>query len=107
MARKSLTETERICIRLNAIASRNAYTTEPAAVVAELRAYAGGRDDLLARAAGEWAGYHQGRPETAQLAEALRRVAGTAGWVEEGRRRARQWRHDTSGFASQVSRRLH
>ncbi|WP_323985866.1 hypothetical protein [Microbacterium plantarum] len=79
-------------VTLSAICARNQYTRDPAPVIAELTAAAGGRDDVLARAAGIWAGYFDGA-ETRALAAALRALPGAERWVTEGRRRRGIPRH--------------
>jgi hypothetical protein len=68
---------------------------EEAAAVAELRAIAGGRADLLAEAAGIFQGTSEGELDEplARQAADLCREAGAdpeaiPGWIEEGRRRA-------------------
>ena len=67
---------------------------EEAAAVAELRALAGGRADLLAEVAGILEGAREGEPNEplARQAAGLCRAAGAdpetiPAWVEEGRRR--------------------
>jgi len=66
-----------------------------AAAVAELRALAGGRADLLAQVAGIFEGTSEGEPDEplARSAARLCRMAGAdagaiPGWIEEGRRRS-------------------
>ena len=68
---------------------------EEAAVLAELRALAGGRADLLAEVAGIFEGTSEGEPDEplARSAARLCRMAGAdagavPGWIEEGRRRS-------------------
>jgi hypothetical protein len=68
---------------------------EEAAALAELRALAGGRADLLAQVAGIFEGTSEGEPDEplARSAARLCRMAGAdtdaiPGWIEEGRRRA-------------------
>lgn len=73
-------------IELSAICSRNRYTTDPEPVLAELRARAGKRTDILAHVAGTWAGYYDDE-HTRALAAALREIPGAGDWVELGRRR--------------------
>ena len=67
---------------------------EEAAAVAELRALAGGRADLLAEVAGIFEGTSEGEPDEplARSAARLCRMAGAdpeaiPAWTEEGRRR--------------------
>jgi len=68
---------------------------EEAAALAELRALAGGRADLLAQVAGIFEGTSEGEPDEplARSAARLCRLAGAdadaiPGWIEEGRRRS-------------------
>ena len=68
---------------------------EEAAALAELRALAGGRADLLAQVAGIFEGTNEGEPDEplARSAARLCRMAGAdadaiPGWIEEGRRRS-------------------
>ena len=70
-------------------------TEEEAAALAELRALAGGRADLLAQVAGIFEGTSEGEPDEplARSAARLCRLAGAdtdaiPAWVEEGRRRS-------------------
>lgn len=79
-------------VTLSAICARNQYTRDVASVIAELTAAADGRDDVLARAAGIWAGYFDAA-ETRALATALRALPGAEHWVAEGRRRRGIPRH--------------
>lgn len=59
-----------LSIRLSAICGRNRYTRHPGPVIAELRATAGPRTDLLAREAGLWAGHYEDE-HTATLVKAI------------------------------------
>ena len=68
---------------------------EEAAALAELRALAGGRADLLAEVAGIFEGTSEGEPDEplARSAARLCRMAGAdadaiPAWIEEGRRRS-------------------
>jgi hypothetical protein len=70
---------------------------EEAAALAELRALAGGRADLLAQVAGIFEGTSEGEP-LARSAARLCRMAeadpgAIPGWIEEGRRRSANARH--------------
>ncbi len=72
-------------ITLSATCSRNRYTDDPGPVIAELRALAGRRTDILARVAGSFAGYYD-TPDTHTLCAALvTEIEGAAGWVPHGR----------------------
>ena len=73
---------------------------EEAAALAELRALAGGRGDLLAEVAGIFEGTSEGELDEplARSAARLCRQAGAdagaiPGWIEEGRRRSANARH--------------
>jgi hypothetical protein len=73
---------------------------EEAAALAELRALAGGRADLLAEVAGIFEGTSEGEPDEplARSAARLCRIAGAdaeaiPGWIQEGRRRSANARH--------------
>jgi hypothetical protein len=81
-----LSKAQLLNIELSSICSRNRYTTDPAPVVEEMRRVAGGRTDILAEAAGTWAGYYDS-DETRILVEALMEIPGAAEWVDVGRRR--------------------
>lgn len=76
-----------LSIELDSICSRNRYTDDPAPVIAELRAAAGKRTDVLAHAAGIFAGYFYDET-TATLCDALRaEIDGIGPWVQLGRER--------------------
>ena len=71
---------------------------EEAAALAELRALAGDRADLLAEVAGIFEGTSEGEPDEplARSAARLCRMAGAGaipGWIQEGRRRSANARH--------------
>lgn len=76
-----------LVVRLHAECSRHRYTHDPGPVLDELRALAAGRSDLLAEAAGLWAGYRDGEPHTRVLADALLTLPGAEEWAEVGRQR--------------------
>jgi hypothetical protein len=73
---------------------------EEAAALAELRALAAGRADLLAQVAGIFEGTSEGEPDKplARSAARLCRMAGAdtdaiSAWIDEGRRRSANARH--------------
>ncbi|MDD7930052.1 hypothetical protein [Microbacterium thalli] len=90
--RSPLDQDTMLDVALSAICARNQYTLDAAPVIAELTAAADGRDDVLARAAGIWAGYFDAA-ETRMLTSALRGFPGAEQWVAEGRRRRGIPRH--------------
>ncbi len=94
MTREHLDDDTRLTILLSATITRHRYDADTAAVIAELRELAGGRDGVLVETAGTWAGYHSEDPHSARLVAALRSLPGAEAWVEEGRRRAGMW-HET------------
>jgi hypothetical protein len=82
---------------------------EEAAALAELRALAGGRTDLLAQVAGIFEGTSEGEPDeplARSAARLCRMVGADAGaipaWIEEGRRRSATARRPpfSSGLSS-------
>ncbi|MFD4957159.1 hypothetical protein [Microbacterium sp. NPDC058389] len=82
-----------LSIELDSICSRNRYTADPEPVIAELRAAAGRRTDVLAEAAGLFAGYHGGE-HTHTLCAALRsEVDGIGPWVQVGQERRHRGVH--------------
>lgn len=85
-------------VQLSAICSRNRYTKDPGPVLAELRAVAGDRVDVLAKVAGSWAGYYDNE-HTHTLAAAMLELDGVGPWVELGRQRRTKPPHGTTGFA--------
>lgn len=58
-------------IRLSAIITRGKFTTDPAPVIAELRATAGTRVDVLRGTVGTWIGYFGGDEHLRILVDAL------------------------------------
>lgn len=64
-------------IRLSAILAREKFTEDPAAVIAELRRMAGGRDDILHATVGSWIGYYE-TESYRRLTDALRVEFGDA-----------------------------
>jgi hypothetical protein len=83
---------------------RSLTEDEEAAAVAELRALAGGRGDLLAEVAGIFEGTSEGEPDE-PLARCAARLCRNAGadetlipqWIAEGRRRAEAARKPPHG----------
>lgn len=86
MPSRGLSTGVKLSIALDAICSRNRYTPEPAPVIAELRATAGDRDDVLAEAVGTWVGYFEDE-HTATLCAALRTLPGLEPWIALGQHR--------------------
>lgn len=86
-------------IRLAAMMTRQKFTRDPASVVAELRATAGGRVDVLAREAGIWAGFYDDE-HTHDLAVALLEIDGAEKWVALGRRRRGARPYTSEGFGT-------
>ena len=58
-------------IRLSAIITRGQFTTDPATIIAELRAVAGARVDVLHGTVGTWVGYFGGDEHLSALTDAL------------------------------------
>lgn len=75
-----------LSVRLDAICARNQYTADPAPVIAELKAAAGDRTDVLAEAVGTWVGYFEDE-HTRTLCTALRALPGLDGWIALGQHR--------------------
>ena len=86
MTRHGLDPDTALDVLLSAICSRNRYTTDAAAVIAELHRIAGDRLDILARVAGSWVGYY-GDDHTRTLCKALLEIPGATDWVGQGRAR--------------------
>lgn len=76
----------KLSVALDAICSRNRYTTDPAPVLDELRAAAGDRTDVLAEAVGTWVGYFEDEYTTA-LCTALRKLPDLEPWIALGQHR--------------------
>ncbi|WP_345545898.1 hypothetical protein [Microbacterium jejuense] len=88
-----LSKAKLLSIELDAICSRNRYTDDPAPVIAELRATAGKRTDVLAEAAGIFAGYFDSE-YTRVLCDALRaEIDGIGRWLQVGRERRGRGSH--------------
>lgn len=86
MVSRGLSAGVKLSIALDAICSRNRYTTDPAPVLDELRATAGERTDVLAEAVGTWVGYFEGE-YTATLCAALRTLPDLEPWIALGQHR--------------------
>lgn len=71
MPSRPLTPGVALGVTLSAICSRNRYTKDPAPVIAELRAEAGGKLEILTAEVGRWIGFYNS-PETRVLVDALR-----------------------------------
>lgn len=86
MQSQGLSPATKLSIALDAICSRNRYTTDPAPVLDELRATAGDRTDVLAEAVGTWVGYFESE-YTATLCAALRTLPDLEPWIALGQHR--------------------
>lgn len=98
---RSLDPDTHLSVRLGAIMCRNQYTDRPGPVIAQLRAMAGDRTDILAREVGMWVGFYD-NPHTQRLRSALFEAFADLDlgpWVELGRRRAATRPHSTPGSA--------
>lgn len=76
-----------LLVKLHAVCSQHQYTANPGQVIDELRTIAGARSDLVAQAAGEWAGYREADEGTRVLVQALLAVPGAEEWAGIGRQR--------------------
>ncbi|MDR6141394.1 hypothetical protein QE375_000948 [Microbacterium foliorum] len=83
-----------LSITLDAICSRNRYTTDPAPVVAELYATAGDRLDILTESVGTWVGFFEDA-EILTLCTALREIPGLEPWITVGTGRRSLPHHST------------
>lgn len=83
-----------LSITLDAICSRNRYTTDPAPVIAELYATAGTRLDILTESVGTWVGFFEDA-QIVTLCTALRELPGLEPWIAEGVRRRSLPHHST------------
>lgn len=76
---------ETLSVRLDLICAENRHTTDPAAVIAELRRVAGQRMDVLLESVGLWVGYARS-PSTARLCDAIEAAfPDCKPWVKRGR----------------------
>lgn len=86
MKSNGLSPAVKLSVTLDAICSRNRYTTDPGPVLDELRATAGDRVDVLAEAVGTWLGYFEDE-YTQTLCTALRTLPGLEKWIALGQHR--------------------
>ncbi|WP_431791522.1 hypothetical protein [Microbacterium paraoxydans] len=86
MQSRGLTATTKLSVELDAICSRNRYTTDTEPVLDELRAAAGERLDVLAEAVGTWVGYFEDE-YTMALCTALRALPDLEPWIALGKHR--------------------
>ncbi|WP_136054370.1 hypothetical protein [Microbacterium sp. K24] len=86
MATRGLSPDARLSVHLDAICSRNRYTSDPAPVIAELIQTAGDRTDILAESVGTWVGYFED-DYIGTLCGALRELPGLEPWIELGQHR--------------------
>lgn len=86
MPSRGLSAGVKLSVALDAICSRNRYTTDPAPVLDELRATAGECTDVLAEAVGTWVGYFED-DHTATLCTALRTLPDLDPWIALGKHR--------------------
>lgn len=89
-----LTPDTRLSIHLDAICSRNRYTTDPAPVIAELRETAGDRVDVLTESVGTWVGFFED-DITRVLCDALRELPDLEPWIALGKERRARPDHRT------------
>lgn len=84
-----------LSIHLDAICSRNRYTSDPGPVLDELRAVAGDRVDVLAESVGTWVGFFGEDEHVQMLATALRQLPGLEPWIALGAHRRSLPHHKT------------
>lgn len=97
MASRGLAPDVLLTVHLDAICSRNRYTTDPAPVIAELIETAGDRTDLLAEAVGTWVGYFED-DYIRTLCTALRELPDLEPWIALGQYRRQSGGHSTAQF---------
>lgn len=98
---KTAEELTRIAIL--GVASRNQDTTDPAAVIGEMRELAGDHEQWFLEEAGNWAGYMSragALPHDRPLVEAILAIPGTEEAVELGRRQQRSYAPWSRGRAA-------
>jgi hypothetical protein len=92
-----------LSVQLGAIIGRDKYTRDPdvlAAKIAELRAHAGVRTDILNREVGSWVGYYDS-PEMQPLVVALLDAfPGAVPWLSLGQERRGRGAHSTPSVAT-------
>lgn len=98
MASRGLAPDVLLTVHLDAICSRNRYTTDPAPVVAELIETAGDRTDLLAESVGTWVGYFED-DYIRVLCTALRELPDLEPWIALGQYRRAMPAPSTRGYA--------
>lgn len=94
MPSSGLSPITKLSVTLDAICSRNRYTSDTDPVLAELRAAAGERVDVLAEAVGTWLGFFEDE-YTQPLCTALRTIAGVDPWIALGQFRRNLPAHGT------------
>lgn len=94
MPSRGLSPDTALSVHLDAICSRNRYTTDPAHVIAELIETAGDRRDLLAEAVGTWVGYFED-DYIRTLCTALRELPDLEPWIALGKHRRAMPDHRT------------
>jgi hypothetical protein len=102
MPSRGLSPDVALSVTLDAICSRNRYTTDPAPVIAELLATAGDRDDILAESVGTWVGYFEDA-DIITLTTALRTLPGLDPWIALGQHRRSMPDHSTPRVAERSS----
>lgn len=89
-----------LSISISCIMSRNQYTADPDAIVAELYATAGDRVDLLAAEVGRWIGFYED-DHTRVLTTALRALPlDMSDAIALGQKRRSTPLHTTRGFTA-------
>lgn len=97
MPSRGLDPVTMLSVQLDAICSRNRYTSDPEPVIAELLAVAGDRRDLLAEAVGTWVGFFED-DYIRILTAALRELPGLEPWIALGQERRNAGGHTTDQF---------
>lgn len=96
MPSRGLSPDVRLSVHLDAICSRNRYTSNPMPVIDELLATAGDRRDILTESVGTWVGYFEDN-HTRILCAALRELPHLEQWIALGRERFEAPHHSTPG----------